>query len=87
MVKVSCAEHDARLWNDVGGACGSEVYLFRTVLTHIENVVHDGSHVFLTCAVVTAALVDMAVGKKYTAEPNVLDETETICLVVIGKYL
>ena len=87
LVDVAKAEDDAGLGDEVSGTCRGEAYLLGAVLAHVQNVVHDGGHVLLAGAVVSAALVDVAVGEEHGAEPHVLDETEAVGLVVIGEHL
>lgn len=85
LIHVTETEHDAGLRHEVGSSF--EAHLLLAVLTHVEYVGHDGSHIRLTGAVVTRALIDVTVGEEDGTEPNVFNETETVGLVLICKDL
>ena len=87
LVQVAGAKYDARLGNKVCGPCSSEVNLLASILTHIEDVGHDGGHIRSGSAVVTAALIDVTVGEEHTAKPHVLFEKEAVGPVVVGEHL
>ena len=85
LIDVTKTEDDAGLRHEV--RFGSESGCILGGLTHVDNVVHDSGHVFLAGAVMSAALIDMAVGEEDSAEPDVLLEAETVGFVVISKDL